>query len=119
MAEDATSELGHSIIATDRCPSTPPSLMRRSGLSASGRSTSGRSTTTVSTRDNLRLALDEHAAGVIVFHNHLSGDPNQSGDDLVFTKRLVEAGNLLGVDGPDHLILGINRYLSLMGIDAV
>ncbi|MFA6954303.1 MAG: DNA repair protein RadC [Thermoanaerobaculia bacterium] len=75
--------------------------------------------TTVSTRDILRLALDEHAAGIIVFHNHPSGDPNPSADDLLFTKRLVEAGNLLGVDVLDHLILGMNRYVSLKGIKAM
>jgi DNA repair protein RadC len=74
--------------------------------------------TTVSTRDILRLALDEHAAALIVFHNHPSGDPNPSADDLLFTKRLVEAGNLLGVDVLDHLILGINRYVPLKGIQA-
>jgi len=68
---------------------------------------------TVSTRDVLRHALDDHASGVIIFHNHPSGDPAPSADDLLFTKKLVEAGKLLGIDVHDHLVLGSNRYVSL------
>ncbi|MFA6954962.1 MAG: DNA repair protein RadC [Thermoanaerobaculia bacterium] len=75
--------------------------------------------TTVSTRDIIRHAIDDHAAGLIVFHNHPSGDPSPSGEDLVFTKQLVDAGKLLGVDVLDHLILGINRFVSLKGIQAM
>jgi DNA repair protein radc len=69
--------------------------------------------TTVSTRDILRQALDENAAGVIIFHNHPSGDPAPSAEDLLFTRKMVEAGKLLGVDVLDHLILGANRFVSL------
>jgi DNA repair protein RadC len=67
----------------------------------------------VSTRDVLRHALDDHASGVIVFHNHPSGDPAPSAEDLLFTRKLVEAGKVLGVDILDHLVLGMNRYISL------
>lgn len=67
----------------------------------------------VSTRDILRFALDDHAAGLIVFHNHPSGDPAPSAEDLLFTRKLVEAGKVLGVDVLDHLILGANRFVSL------
>lgn len=69
--------------------------------------------TTVSTRDVLRYALQDGAAAVIIFHNHPSGDPAPSAEDIVFTKRMVEAGRLVGVDVLDHLILGTNRYVSL------
>jgi DNA repair protein RadC len=69
--------------------------------------------TTVSTRDVLRYALHDNAAAVIVFHNHPSGDPAPSAEDLVFTRKLVEAGKVLGVDVLDHLVLGANRYVSL------
>jgi DNA repair protein RadC len=69
--------------------------------------------TTVSTRDVLRYALHDNAASIVVFHNHPSGDPAPSAEDLVFTRKLVEAGRLLGVDILDHLILGANRYVSL------
>jgi len=68
---------------------------------------------TVSTRDILRYALEEHAASVIVFHNHPSGDPAPSPEDLIFTKKLVAAGQLLGIDLADHIILGANRFVSL------
>ena len=69
--------------------------------------------TTVSTRDVLRFALEDHAASVIIFHNHPSGDPSPSADDLLFTKKMVEAAKLMGVELVDHLILGTNRYISL------
>lgn len=68
---------------------------------------------TVSTRDVLRYALEEHAASLIVFHNHPSGDPSPSSDDLLFTRKLVEAGKALGVDVLDHLIVAAGRYVSL------
>jgi DNA repair protein RadC len=67
----------------------------------------------VSTRDVLRFALDDHAAAVVVFHNHPSGCPEPSGEDLLFTRKLVDAGKLLGVDVLDHLILGAGRFVSL------
>lgn len=69
--------------------------------------------TTVSTRDVLRIALEESAAAVIVFHNHPSGDPSPSAEDLVFTRRLAEAARIMGVDLVDHLILGTNQFVSL------
>ncbi len=69
--------------------------------------------TTVSTRDVLRYALMEHAAAVIIFHNHPSGDPSPSAEDLVFTRKMVEAGKVMGVEVMDHLILGANRFVSL------
>jgi DNA repair protein RadC len=69
--------------------------------------------TTVSTRDVLRCALEHHAASVIIFHNHPSGDPSPSAEDLLFTRRMVEAAKLMGVELVDHLILGRNRFVSL------
>lgn len=68
---------------------------------------------TVSTRDILRFALEDHAASVIVYHNHPSGDPEPSADDLLFTRKLVDAGKLLGIDVLDHLVLGSCRFVSL------
>jgi DNA repair protein RadC len=67
----------------------------------------------VSTRDVLHSALDEHAAAIIVFHNHPSGDPAPSADDLLFTRKLVEAGKALSITVLDHLILGASRYVSM------
>lgn len=68
---------------------------------------------TVSTRDVLRHALDDHATSVIVFHNHPSGDSTPSRDDIVFTRKLVDAGVALGINVLDHIVLGSNRYVSL------
>lgn len=70
---------------------------------------------TVSTRDVLRFALEDHAASLVVYHNHPSGDPEPSMDDLVFTRKLVDAGKLLNIDVLDHLILGVGRFVSLKG----
>ena len=67
----------------------------------------------VSTRDVLRHALDEHAASVIVFHNHPSGSPEPSAEDIAFTRKLTEAGKALDVAILDHLIIGMGRYVSL------
>jgi DNA repair protein RadC len=54
------------------------------------------------------------AAGCIVFHNHPSGDPTPSAEDLAFTRRLSEAGELVGIRLVDHLVLGgPGRWLSL------
>ena len=59
------------------------------------------------------LANAIHSAGIIVAHNHPSGDPSPSPEDIALTRRLVEAGKLLEIDVLDHLIIGRNRWLSL------
>jgi DNA repair protein RadC len=71
--------------------------------------------TTVSTRDVLRIALEENAGGLVAFHNHPSGDPSPSAEDIAFTRKLAEACRLFGIDFVDHLIIGENRYVSLRG----
>jgi DNA repair protein RadC len=54
------------------------------------------------------------AAGCVVFHNHPSGDPTPSAEDLAFTRRLAEAGEIVGVRLVDHLVLGgPGRWISL------
>ncbi len=54
------------------------------------------------------------AAGVVVFHTHPSGDPSPSAEDLAFTRRLAEAGEVVGIRLVDHLVLGaIGRWVSL------
>ena len=68
--------------------------------------------TVVEPRDVFREAVQGSAAAVVVFHNHPSGDPRPSADDVVLTVRLKEAGVLLGVDLIDHVILGDTRYFS-------
>ncbi len=57
--------------------------------------------------------LRESAAAVIFVHNHPSGDPNPSQEDLEITRRLKEAGDLMGVRVLDHVIIGAGDYVSL------
>jgi len=64
-------------------------------------------------RDVFREALLESAAGVILLHNHPSGNPAPSEDDIRITKQLVEAGKVMGIKVYDHIILGAEAYRSL------
>ena len=65
-------------------------------------------------RDLFRTALVLGANAVIVGHNHPSGDPEPSADDLTLTRRLVRAGKLLGIEILDHVIIGDpGRHVSL------
>ena len=56
------------------------------------------------------------ATAIVVFHNHPSGDPTPSPDDVELTRRLVAAGALMGIDVVDHVILGDARYCSFKEI---
>jgi DNA repair protein RadC len=58
-------------------------------------------------------ALRRNAAGILLGHNHPSGDPEPSADDLRTTKDAVAAGRLLGVSVVDHVIIGAGRHVSL------
>jgi DNA repair protein RadC len=60
-----------------------------------------------------RGAVRRNCAAVIVAHNHPSGDPTPSPEDVTLTRRLVDAGKLLEVDVLDHLVIGNNRFISL------
>ena len=59
-----------------------------------------------------RAAATHRAAAIICFHNHPSGDPTPSGDDVALTARLVEAGALMGIEVVDHMILAGAKYCS-------
>ncbi len=63
-------------------------------------------------REVFREAITESAAGIIVVHNHPSGDPEPSGEDRAVTMQLAEAGRLLDVPVVDHVIVGAGRYFS-------
>jgi DNA repair protein RadC len=64
-------------------------------------------------REVFRAAVREAAAGVIVAHNHPSGDPEPSAEDLQVTERLERAGEILGIPLQDHVILGDESFVSL------
>ncbi|MBE5971921.1 MAG: JAB domain-containing protein [Lachnoclostridium sp.] len=58
-------------------------------------------------------ALKYRGSSVILLHNHPSGDPAPSNEDCLFTKRVAEAGKLIGISLLDHIIIGDNTYVSL------
>jgi len=60
-----------------------------------------------------REAIRHNSTALIVAHNHPSGDPSPSPEDVRITRQIVEAGNLLGIDVLDHLVIGQGRYVSL------
>ena len=64
-------------------------------------------------REVFKEAISASAASVIFVHNHPSGDTQASDDDVNITKRLVEAGEIVGIDVLDHVIIGDRKYLSL------
>ena len=63
-------------------------------------------------REVFKIAVTMNAAALILLHNHPSGDPTPSPEDHQLTKRLVDCGELLGIQILDHLVLGYNRYYS-------
>ncbi|WP_199900138.1 RadC family protein [Caldalkalibacillus mannanilyticus] len=64
-------------------------------------------------REVYKEALKWSAASIIVSHNHPSGDPSPSREDIEVTKRLIEAGEIIGIECLDHLIIGDGRFCSL------
>ncbi|ABR48446.1 DNA repair protein RadC [Alkaliphilus metalliredigens QYMF] len=64
-------------------------------------------------REVFVVAIKRSSSAIILVHNHPSGDPSPSGEDIRITKRLVEAGKLLGIEVLDHIIIGDNVYYSL------
>lgn len=64
-------------------------------------------------REILIQALKYEAVNIILLHNHPSGDPTPSAEDIRVTKRIREAGTLVGITLMDHIIIGDNRYISL------
>ena len=70
-------------------------------------------------REVFRPAISDSAANIILVHNHPSGDPSPSSQDIQITKKLIEAGRILGIEVLDHVIIGrrkderMDPYLSL------
>lgn len=61
-------------------------------------------------REVFRIAIAANAAGIILAHNHPSGDPTPSREDLELTRRLKEAGKVIGIEVLDHVITGPNGH---------
>lgn len=70
-------------------------------------------TSIVHPREIFKEALKRSSSSIIVCHNHPSGDPTPSKEDIDITIRLKECGKIIGIDLLDHLIIGKNRYVSL------
>ena len=64
-------------------------------------------------REVFRAAIRHGCASVICIHNHPSGDPTPSHEDIAITRRLMEAGELVGIEVLDHIVIGDKRYVSL------
>lgn len=64
-------------------------------------------------REVFKEAFRRSAASIICIHNHPSGDPSPSREDIEVTKRLAECGKIIGIDVLDHLIIGENKFVSL------
>jgi DNA repair protein RadC len=64
-------------------------------------------------REVFREAAVASAAAIVLFHNHPSGDPTPSPDDLELTERMLDAGEVMGITVLDHIILAAHRYVSL------
>jgi DNA repair protein RadC len=69
-------------------------------------------TSVVHPREVFREATSASAATVVLFHNHPSGDPTPSRDDIELTNRMLQAGWIMGIEVVDHLILADQRYYS-------
>lgn len=63
-------------------------------------------------RDVFKLAIKKNANSMILIHNHPSGDPSPSNEDIRVTERLAEVGEITGIKVLDHIIIGDNRYTS-------
>lgn len=64
-------------------------------------------------REVFKEAFKRSAASIICLHNHPSGDPSPSREDIEVTKRLVECGKIIGIEVLDHIIIGEHKYVSL------
>jgi DNA repair protein RadC len=76
-------------------------------------SVGGLNTNSVHPREVFSTAIRESAAALIIVHNHPSGDPSPSREDISVTKSISEAAEMLGIELLDHMVIGKGRYVSL------
>ncbi len=70
-------------------------------------------TTVVRIAEIFRPAIIDNASGLIIVHNHPSGDAVPSPEDAALTREIVKAGELLGIDVQDHIVIGKGKFISL------
>lgn len=70
-------------------------------------------TSIVHPREIFKQAIDKNSASIIICHNHPSGDPSPSKEDINITLRIKECGNIIGIKLVDHIIIGNNKFVSL------
>lgn len=75
--------------------------------------------TVVHPREVFSAAVRKSAAAVVFVHNHPSGDPRPSGEDIATTRRLAECGELLGIRVVDHLVIGDGKYISMRAMGKI
>ncbi len=73
----------------------------------------GLSSAVIQPRDLFREAVKANAASIILVHNHPSGDPSPSQDDIDSSLRLIEMGGLMGIRVVDHLVISLSGYISM------
>lgn len=78
-------------------------------------SVGGSSKVAVEPKEVFRPAVKDLSEAVILFHNHPSGDPTPSSEDVEITKKLVNAGKILGIEVLDHIIIGRETFFSFKG----
>ena len=64
-------------------------------------------------REIFKAAINKNSASIIICHNHPSGDPTPSSEDINITLRIKECGSIIGIQLLDHIIIGNNKYISL------
>lgn len=77
------------------------------------------SSTVVHPREVFKTAILTSSMSVIAIHNHPSGDPEPSSEDIAVTKQLVEAGKILGIKVLDHIVIGNKRFWSMRGMKQI
>lgn len=76
-------------------------------------SVGGLSSTLAHPREVFKPAILASAASIILVHNHPSGDPTPSQEDIALTRRMIEAGQIIGIKVLDHVIIGTGTHVSL------
>jgi len=70
-------------------------------------------------REVFKEAIKRSSASIILVHNHPSGDPTPSKEDISITNRLIECGEIIGIKVLDHIVIGYNKYTSLKEMDII